>query len=91
MQRTTSNKNAWAFEYYDENIFGGKIPDNVDVPLDVEIDRRLFTKAGFKRYERRKQETNPNKVVLLSSVNHESQEMIEEENLDAHDKSHHED
>jgi len=84
MQRTTSNKNAWTFEYYDENIFGGKIPDNFDVPLDVEIDRRLFTEAGFMRYERRKQETNPNKVVLQSSVNHETKEMIEEDHQDAH-------
>lgn len=66
MQRTTSYKNAWAFEYYDENIFGGKIPDNVTVPLDVEIDRRLFTEAGLIRYERRKQEINPDKVVLQS-------------------------
>jgi hypothetical protein len=78
-QRTTSNKNAWAYSYYDENIFGGKIPDNWDVPLEIEIDKRLFTEAGYARYQMRKQEKESVIPKVNSNVNESFLNEIEEE------------
>lgn len=42
IRRTTSNKNSWAKEIYDDNIFGGLIPENTYIPLEIEVDENLL-------------------------------------------------
>lgn len=86
MQRTTSNKNAWAFEFYDENVFGGVIPDSVDPPLGLEIDSRMFSETGKRRYQERQRGVKPSRLELQDSSVNNQPELIEDE--DENHKSH---
>lgn len=43
IKRTTSNKNSWYAEWYDENLFGGKIPGSCLIPEGVIIDPQMLT------------------------------------------------
>jgi hypothetical protein len=43
IKRTTSNKNSWYGEWYDENLFGGKIRGGCVIPDGIIIDPRMLS------------------------------------------------
>lgn len=87
IKRTTSNKNSWYAEEYDENLFGGKIPDGVVIPEGIEVDPRMLSESALQsknsiNESRMDLQAAGNKVInvnrLLSAVSDLDTSVVEE-------------
>lgn len=87
IKRTTSNKNSWYCESYDENLFGGKIPDDCIIPEGLILDPRMLTdqaKAKIKQGKKKESE-------LLEMVEETQNDLSHHHADDNHADDHHAD